>query len=357
MSATELPSSFSDLIAPQTDPAPAPLVADPGKRAKGGRGRGRSRGSDDARPARSRRSRGGEPAAPVEQTLPTELLPTAGPEAPAEADGKRGSRGKRGGGIGLTSRSTPRTEELAIAAYPIAHLLPPEVVASGKVRTTRNLMCLLVVAVLVLAGAGVVGAHMYAQNAQSQLDAVQGQTGSVLAQETKYAPVRTDQGKVKLAQAAQHVGAAGEIDWTPYFAKVEALLPTGVTISDISGQTASATTAVTQDTAPLSAGRAAVVTLTVTAPDATTIANAADALQKLPGFAGDVIGALTESSGSGASAGSSSTGSAPATPAGPTGWSSTITISLTQAAFSGRFAAPAASAATGAAPTSATPTN
>lgn len=219
------------------------------------------------------------------------------------------------------SRRQRRTgsDELPLAAYPVARLLPPEVLASGRVRTTRNLMCYLVALVLLLTIAATYFAHVYAQHEQQHLTALEGQTGAVLAQEGKYASVRTDQAELKLGAAAEHVGAGGSIDWQPYFAQVEARLPAGTVVDDISGQTASPIAAVDQDTGALAKSRAAIVTVTVTEPSSTAIANTADAFRSLPGFSTASIGPITETGG-GAGA--------------PAGWSAVITVSLTPAASS-----------------------
>jgi hypothetical protein len=213
--------------------------------------------------------------------------------------------------------------ELPLAAYPVARLLPPEVVASGRARTTRALMCYLVALVLLLAVAATYFAHAHAMHEQQQLTAIEGQTSSVLAQEAKFSSVRAAQNRLKLAKAAQRVGAGSAIDWDAYFAKVEALLPPGTTMTDFSGQTASPIAAVPQDSAPLATGRAAIVTVTIAAPSATAIADATDAFAGLPGYARADIGAMTQGTGGAASP----------------GWSAPVTISLTQAAFSGPSAA------------------
>ncbi|MFC4242433.1 hypothetical protein ACFOYW_03530 [Gryllotalpicola reticulitermitis] len=300
MSTTELPSSFGEILSPGT--APTAPAAD-----------------------------GATPSVP-----------------PADEPTQRRSRGSSRRAARPDPQAAPAVD-LQLSAYPVARLLPPEVIANGKVRTTRTLMMVLVALVLLLALTASYGARVIAHGAQNELTGVEGQNSSVLAQESKYAPVRVQQSKVQLAKAAQQVGAASEIDWTDYFAKVYALLPAGVTVTDISGQTASPTTAVTQDSAPLAAGRAAIVTLTVTAPNATAIANATDAFQKLPGYADAVIGAMTQGGGSpgggATTSGSATSGSAPggsaagARSATSSSWSASITISLTQAAFSGRYGA------------------
>ncbi|MCL2796199.1 MAG: hypothetical protein FWD85_12960 [Microbacteriaceae bacterium] len=246
---------------------------------------------------------------------PTEPVESPQVDAPA----KRGAR--------RPAERSVRPDELAIGAYPIAHLLPPEVIAQGKVKTTRVLMSVVVVAVLLLGAAAVGGAYALRLSAQNQLQSVQDRNASVLAQEAKYAPARTAQNKVKLAQAAQRVGAATEVDWNAMFGKINAALPAGVTITDISGQTGNPMGAVTQDSTPLAVGRGAIVMVTVSAPDAQSVAAAADAFQKIAGVDGVGVGAVTQGTSQGA-----------ATASTAAAWSAPITISLSQAAFSGRFA-------------------
>jgi len=211
-----------------------------------------------------------------------------------------------------------RADELVVAGVPIARLLPPEVIASGKARATRDLMVLVIIAALVLAVAATGGSYLFAQRAQAQLDVVDAQNASVAAQESKYAPVRTVQAHVKLAQAAQHVGAASEIDWNRYFGEVAAAMPPRVVITGITGETASPTTAVSQESAPLSSSRAATVVVTIAAPTADSVADTLDALQQLPGYTGAMPASITQGASTGTSPGS---------------WTTTITVSLTAGAF------------------------
>jgi len=253
---------------------------------------------------------------------------------PAKGRGSRTARAARASRPAREKRAAkaPAVDEIRLGDYPVARLLPPEIVEQGRVRTTRSIVIYLIIGVAVLAAAAVGGAYLVAQDAQRQLAAVQAQNASVLAQEAKYAPARTADSKVKLAQAAQRVGAAGEIDWTAYFGKIQAVLPQGVTITQISGETSTPAAPVTQDSAPLAQGRAAVVTVTVSAPDQASIANTLDRLQSLPGYAGAFPGAMTQ----GADA-SGSAASSPAPSAQP--WSVPITLSLNADAFANRFAA------------------
>ncbi|AYG03003.1 PilN domain-containing protein [Gryllotalpicola protaetiae] len=272
----------------------------------------------------------------------TELL-TPLVETGIEEPAKRGARKRRaasqtdaaGGSAtapkGAKAPKQPRADELVVGGTPVARLLPPEVLEKGKARTTRNLMMLVILGVLVIAGVATAGAYLLAQRGQADLSELQSQNASVLAQESKYAPVRTVQSQVKLAQAAQHVGAASEIDWSAYFAKIQAVLPANVSITALSGETASPTTAVGQDSAPLSPSRSATVTMTITAPDELTIADTLDALQQLPGYAAAFPGSLTQSAGDSASTTPASGAAAPAA------WTTTITLSLSDGAFADRF--------------------
>jgi hypothetical protein len=281
--------------------------------------------------------------APKPQTAPTEVVPTPPASAPlvdsraarmetkrAKSDEKPTKQPKGKSPKPAKQASAKPADDLRLSDYPIAHLLPPEVVAQGKVRTTRAIVIYVLIAVLILSVAAIAGSYLFAQRAQQSLQDVQSQNASVLAQEAKYAPARTALNKVKLAQSAQKVGAASEIDWNAYIAKVRAVLPAGVTITQFSGETSTPATVVTQDSAPLSQGRGAVITLTISAPDQIAIANTLDTLQKLPGYAGAFPGAITQAMGSSATP--------PTTGASSGAWSAPITLSLNDAAFANRFA-------------------
>ncbi|WP_022882700.1 hypothetical protein [Gryllotalpicola ginsengisoli] len=271
-------------------------------------------------PARRRRTKSVAPAAPE--------APERKPRAPKPAKPAKGPR--------LTLTRAARADDLVIGGTPRAFLLPPEVAAVGKARQARNLVLLVLVAVVLLAGGATAGTYVLAQRAQSELAEVQSENASVVAQQARYASVRSVQSQVALAQSAQRVGAATEIDWKAYFAKIDGVLPSGVQVTAISGETASPTASVSQDAAPLSPSRAATVTLTVSASSETAIADALDAMQKLPGYADAVAGAITSGS-AGAAAGTQATGDA-STATASGSWTTTITLSLTDQAFSGRFA-------------------
>lgn len=291
MSASELPSPLTDLFESRTEVVPTAPPAD----------------SHAAR-TETKKAKGTKASKPPKPPKPPKNTRSSSAQQPRKAP----------------------ADDLRLSDYPIAHLLPPEVVAQGKVRTTRAVVIYILIAVLVLSVAAIAGSYLYAQRSQQALEGVQSQNASVLAQEAKYAPARTALNKVKLAQAAQKVGAASEIDWTAYVGKIQAVLPAGVAITEFSGETSTPATAVAQDSAPLSQGRGAVITLTVSAPDQLAIANTLDALEKLPGYAGAFPGAITQKTDS--SATPSTTG--PSTGA----WSAPITLSLNSAAFANRFA-------------------
>ncbi|GAA4177726.1 hypothetical protein [Gryllotalpicola koreensis] len=268
--------------------------------------------------------------------LPAPLTELLAPPIETLTEQKSKRHGRRGGERSDAATGSPRAskpakqsraDDLVLGGAPIARLLPPEVVEAGKARATRNLMVLIILGVLVLAGVATGAAYLLAQRSQAELEAIQTQNTTVLAQQAQYAPVRSVQNQVKLAQAAQRVGAASEIDWSAYFAKVQGVMPAGVSITAISGETASPTAAIAQDSAPLSPSRAATVTLAIDAPNELTIADALDALQKLPGYTAAVPGSITQ--------GASAAGSAD-TPGG-SAWSTTIVVSLNDGAFANRF--------------------
>jgi hypothetical protein len=184
-------------------------------------------------------------------------------------------------------------ESLIVGGEPRVDLLPPEVSAERKSKTTRRTLGfgVLAVALVVILASG--GASILALEAQVQLTAEQARTGALLGQQAKYLDVRKVQDQVKLVQAAQQVGASTEIDWKKYLNSVQSTLPANVTIQTVTIDSASPLAIYTQPTAPLQGARVATLSFAASSPTLPQVPVWLDALATLPGFADAVPGSVT----------------------------------------------------------------
>ena len=102
---------------------------------------------------------------------------------------------------------------LTLGGEPRAQLLPASVKLREKARNTRQLMVMLVVLAIVVAGAGTFGAFWLAQQAETQLAAEQARTLDLLAQQAEYAEGANVAAQVEATENAQRMITANEIDW------------------------------------------------------------------------------------------------------------------------------------------------
>jgi hypothetical protein len=216
------------------------------------------------------------------------------------------------------SRATSH-DALVVGGEPRVNLLPPAVAASRKARATRRLLGIIVVGVVLLAGAGTAAAAWRASLAQAELEAAQARTTQLLQEQVKYAQVRTIQEEVNLAAAARRVGAATEVDWKAYLIGIRSVLPHDVTIDTVTVDAASPLAVYEQPTAPLQAERVATVRMTLRSPGLPTVPDWLDAMKALPGYADGTPNSITQD-GTGA-------------------YSIELTIHVNKGAYSKRFAA------------------
>jgi hypothetical protein len=102
---------------------------------------------------------------------------------------------------------------LTLGGEPRVQLLPPSVKLREKARSTRQLMVLLVILAMVVAGAGTFGAFWLAQQAESELAAEQARTLDLLAEQTEYSEGASVAAQVAATENAQRAVTANEIDW------------------------------------------------------------------------------------------------------------------------------------------------
>lgn len=200
------------------------------------------------------------------------------PEAPA----KQAKQPKSTGKVALVVGGEPRVD-----------LLPMEVRAQRRASSTRRSLGYGVAATVVVVALAGGGAAALSISAQANLATSQAETGTILAQQTKFLDVRQVQDQVALATAAQQVGASTEIDWKSYLDKVQATLPANVVITTVNVDSATPLALFSQATAPLQGARVATVAFTATSPTLPQVPEWLVALAKLPGFADATPGTVT----------------------------------------------------------------
>lgn len=217
-----------------------------------------------------------------------------------------------GGGRGLLVGGPPRVD-----------LLPAEVHTD---RQQRRLVRRVWAGVVVVAvGVGLVGgwATMVRMAAEQELASAQGETTALAQQQGQFRDVRIAESETSLLEAAQRVGGSTEIDWSTTLQSVRSKLPSGVQITGVTIDSASATAQYAQSDDPLQGRR--VATLTFDAKSA-VLPSIPDWLTAVSGVTGYVD--ANANSVSRADDGS--------------GYAVNMTIHLDERAFDGKYAADAA---------------
>lgn len=178
----------------------------------------------------------------------------------------------------------PGKSAFVVGGTPRADLLPAEVLVHRRQRATvrRAWLGVIVVAAVVALGVGV--STMDSISSASQLRAAQDEGTSLLQQQGQYAEVRKVESRTALAEAGQAVGGAPEIDWSTYLGKVQASLPTGVTIVGVTVDSASPLERYEQPTTPLQGERVATLTFEADSPTLPSIPDWLDRVHGLTGF-------------------------------------------------------------------------
>ncbi len=178
-----------------------------------------------------------------------------------------------------------KTTPLDVGGVPRVDLLPPEVKAARRARSTRRMLLYGIVGVAVVMALAVGGSAVVAGQAQTDLINAQAETQSLLSQQQKYIEVKKVQDQVKLVTAGQEVGASTEIQWKDYLDKVQATLPANVAIQGVTIESSTPLAVFPQATVPLQGPRVATVTFDVSSPVLPQLPQWLDSLSALPGFA------------------------------------------------------------------------
>ena len=185
------------------------------------------------------------------------------------------------------------SDELILGGEPRVDLLPPEVFKRRQAKAVRRGLGIGTVGLLAIVLAGTGAATYVAGQAQAQLLAAQSTTTDLLAEQTKYAEIRTAQSQVDLVKAAQQVGVSTEIDWETYLLAVQGTLPASVVIESVIVDSASPILLYPQPTVPLQGARVATVDFTASSTVLPDVPAWLNGLTTLPGFADALPGSVT----------------------------------------------------------------
>jgi hypothetical protein len=112
-----------------------------------------------------------------------------------------------------------------------ANLTPPELISSYRLRRIRERILLAVCLVALFAAAGFAYGFWRAHQADEDLSAARGQTGTLQHQADQYGSVTRIQGSVTQVRAKLATLLAGDVDVSTLIGRLRAAAPSGITIS------------------------------------------------------------------------------------------------------------------------------
>jgi hypothetical protein len=175
-------------------------------------------------------------------------------------------------------------EELVVGRRPRADLMPPEIIAAHRAKTTRRRMLFGLLGVIVVVVLATGGATALNVSSQLALLSAEARTAELLAEQAKYAEVRRVQDEIRLIEAGQKVGASTEIDWKAFLDDVESKLPADVAVTAVSVESSSPLLEFTQSDVPLQGVRVATVGFTAVSTTLPDVTSWLDGLAELPGY-------------------------------------------------------------------------
>ena len=213
-----------------------------------------------------------------------------------------------------------KPQVLEVAGEARADLLPPELRQQRNAVKTRHRLwaSTAVLVVLMLLGTGI--AAFQAFQGRMGLAVEQQRTSVLLAQQTKYIKVRVVQDEIEFLQAARQVGTSTEIDWQGYLNKVQATLPANMALTSVTIEAGSPLVSFTQAAVPLQGSRIATLSFVATSQTLPEVPAWLDSLTTLPGYTDASPGTVARDVGTGA-------------------YTVNITMHISEAAFTNRFAA------------------
>jgi hypothetical protein len=208
----------------------------------------------------------------------------AAPAAPAEPKAAKGPGPRRGREVHPETVTRPGDGALTVGGAPRVDLMPPEIrVKRSQLRTRRKLR-LGLVAVVAITALGCGGAIAWNVVNQATLAVGQLQQQQLLGQQGQYGEVKSTLGGIALVQAGQRVGASAEVDWSGYLGSISAALPAGMSLTQVTIDSASPVSGFAQPTTPLQGGRIASVTIEARSADLPSVSAVMNGIAALPGY-------------------------------------------------------------------------
>ncbi|WP_136520034.1 MULTISPECIES: PilN domain-containing protein [Cellulomonas] len=205
---------------------------------------------------------------------------------------------------------------------PQVNLLPPEVRDARDLRAMKRWLLLAVALVVAVCALAYVFVVIQGTQARDELARAEAETARLQDEQAQYAEVPLVLGQLNATRAARELGMSTEVPWKPYYEAITAVLPEGVSIDTLAFSGATPITAPAPPADPLqgpSVGQVQFTGRSSTVPDA---AAWVDALNSVPGFADAWVSsaAVTDAEGT-------------------VYYTVSSTVQVTEAAYSGRFAA------------------
>lgn len=173
---------------------------------------------------------------------------------------------------------------LVIGGPARADLLPPEVGAAARGKVVRRNAIAIIILAIILVVVGYAGATFVALGAQLQLDAANQRTQVLLEKQKEFSEVRSVKSMLETGTAARIAATSTEIDWKTYFEKIQAILPAGTIVTNVSANAATPLSAFAQPSVPLQGDRIGELTFTATSASLPDVERWLQSLATLPGF-------------------------------------------------------------------------
>ncbi|MDR6610626.1 hypothetical protein [Leifsonia sp. 1010] len=170
-----------------------------------------------------------------------------------------------------------------VAAEPLVDLLPPEIRAERKASGVRRVLVYSVLGLVMLVVLAAGGATALAVSEQAGVSQAQADSTRLVQQQLAFRDAQLAQQRVELAQAAQKVAGATEVDWSSYFDKFQAATVPGVAVTGLRADSASPIALYEQSTSPLQGPRIASVTFTADTTSLDPVPAWLTALSAVPG--------------------------------------------------------------------------
>jgi hypothetical protein len=208
---------------------------------------------------------------------------------------------------------------LVYGASPRVDLLPPEVADRKKGAALRRAIAMGVVGALVISAGAYAFASWQSIQAAGRLADAQAETTSLLSQQAEFAEVKTLSAQGQTISDARMTGALTEINWNAFYREVLPTLPPDVVIGGFIVETSSPIREYVGTSVPTVDAPAAQVGFALVSPNLESLAAWLVALKTFPGYAQATM--------------------TPAVLAGGV-YTSTMTLNLSDARYTKRFAPP-----------------